>query len=162
VTDLVEAARTILDEATAAEVAATYDDVPIFPFDLVVARRSDPDTSFPDWEGSILLLSRENQGVCTWGLALDGPEAGRVLVGGDLPAGVGTVVHAPTLDDFVASRRWDRACLDCTPLLQAQAEPLDEEALALVVDGFTEGLSTQGWPCDSSRRFERGTVRMLL
>jgi hypothetical protein len=37
---------------------------------------------FPGWPAPVLVLSDENQGVCSWGVPLDGD--GRVLVGGDL------------------------------------------------------------------------------
>jgi hypothetical protein len=156
--DWVRAAQHTLTEATAIAVARPYTEQPVFPRQRVIAG---PGT-FPDWEGSVLLLSVENQGVCAWGLALDGGSAGAVLVGGDLCGGERTAVYCDDLDTFIRTRMWDAGCLDGPALLQAQAKPLDDSTRERLRTRWTELDRTIGWPCDVNLRFEGDGVRLML
>lgn len=151
----------VLDSATAEEIAAVYDDQPVYPNDLVI---EEPRSGrfFPEWYGSVLLISHENQGVCSWGLSLDGPQAGAVVVGGDLVVGNATVVYASSIAEFVAGRRWDGRCLNGQPLLQAEANELDELSLEFLRDHFTEVPSTFGWPCERNYRFGGRELLIML
>lgn len=64
----------VLHSATADEIAVVYNDQPVYPHDLVI---EEPRFGrFPEWDGSVLVISHENQGVCSWGLSLDGPQTG--------------------------------------------------------------------------------------
>jgi hypothetical protein len=150
-----------IDSATAEELAAVYDDEPVYPNDLVI-EEPHAGNFFPEWDGSVLLISHENQGVCSWGLSLDGPQAGAILVGGDLVVGNTTVVYASNISEFVAGRRWDGRCLNGQPLLQAQANELDELSLEYLNDRFTEGLRTFGWPCERNYRFAGSGLLIML
>lgn len=84
------------------------------------------------------------------------------MVGGDLVVGNTTVVYAPDISEFAAGRRWDGRCLNGKPLLQAQAEELDDLSLEYLRDHFTEVPSTFGWPCERNYRFSgKGLLVML-
>lgn len=152
----------LVTSSVAADAAETYDDQAVYPAEIVVEGPADEDTSFPDWPGEVLLLACENQGVCAWGLALDGEYAGSVVVGGDLLLGTTTVVYASSLEEYLKARRWDRACLEQEPLLQAQAGPLDQPALDALLALGREGTMTTGWPYATNRRFDVGEVRIMV
>jgi len=110
----------------------------------------------------VLVLADENQGVCSWGVPLDG-DRGPVLVGGELlDAGNSTVRYAASVEDFIAARRWDRRCLDAGPLLQAQAPELDQASLGHLQSLLSPAVSTAGWPGSRQYRFEGLGVRVLL
>jgi hypothetical protein len=145
-----------LDLATAGEIAAVYGDEAVFP--SVVAIHDERSDRFPGWHGSVLLISTENQGVCSWGVSLDGPDIGAIVVGLEGR----TVVHTPTLAEFITARRWDRLCLSREPLLQAQAHPLDTGSLAYLTGEFDQGTTTYGWPCEVNYRFQAADVRVML
>lgn len=161
--DAVSLAYATLDRNTAEEIATVYSDQVVFPHAVVVERSTDVPSHFPTWNGRVLVIAHENQGVCSWGLSLDGPSSGAVLVGGTLPGGLGTVVYSASLAEYVRARRWDTACLTSEPLLQAQAASLDDTTVAELSRSFREeGLATYGWPCPVNRRFRRGAVLVML
>lgn len=159
--DLIKAAGLLLDEETAHEIAAPYTDEVVFPRDLIIDD-SGAGGFFPRWKGRVLVISHENQGVCTWGLSLDGPSMGTIVVGGNLADGDRTVIHTDGLAEFIATRRWDARCLSREPLLQAQAEPIDEESLRYLRRDFEEGLTTYGWPAPYNYRFNLDQLMIML
>lgn len=156
---LMDHASSVVTRNVAEEIAGAYSDQAVFPSDVVVLCDS---LEFPAWSTPVLLLSRENQGVCCWGLSLEGEWAGAVVVGGDLPTGHRTVVYTATVDEFVSVRRWDRRLLQTEPRLQAQASPLDGRSMGRLRVGFEERTTTYGWPCPTNYRFERGSTRVML
>lgn len=159
--DLIEVARQLITPEIAEEIAVPYSDTVVFPARHIV-EVGGSSKQFPGWDGRVLVLSVENQGVCSWGLSLDGGDAGQVVVGGNLPSGVGTVVYATGVADFVAARRWDARLFGKPPLLQAQAIELDEATLRTLRSQFVEGITTFGWPCATNYRFESDTVALML
>jgi hypothetical protein len=158
-----ESLRSLVTSDVARELASTFGDQTVFPDRIVVDRPSDPDRMFPGWPTPVLLISVENQGVCAWGVPLDDPDP-PVLVGGDLGAGARdtTVPHAPSVEDFVAARRWDDVCLGREPLLQAQAVELDARSLEMLRAWYDERPSTTGWPGATQYRFEGDGLSILL
>lgn len=114
----------------------TFGDLPVYPQRVLVDGPAEPSLSwppssrrFPGWPGPVLVLSDENQGVCSWGVPLGG-SGDQVVVGGDLlDAGRATVPYAASVKDFIAARRWDHRCLSAAVLLQAQAAELDQASL---------------------------------
>src|SRR5262249_8474142 len=117
---------------------------------------------FPGWPGDVLVLSVENQGVCSWGVPLGG-DLCEVLVGGSLlDAGAATVRYTASVADFIAVRRWDGQCFSRDPLLQAQARGLDETSLARLEGLLSPGPSTAGWPGSRQYRFEGEGVQVML
>lgn len=91
-----------------------------------------------------------------------GGSSGEVLVGGDLfDAGQATVLYAATVEDFIAARLWDHACL-AAPLLRAQGGVLDEASLGYLQTRLTPAVATAGWPGARQYRFEGQDVRVLL
>jgi hypothetical protein len=155
----IPAALAALTADVADEIAAVFGDQVVFPARIEVDR-------FPGWPDRVLVLSHENQGVVTWGVPLGVPDP-PVLVGGDLedPSGddwtEGTVVYARSVAEFIAVRRWDAACL-VEPLLQAQAQPLDDASLRYLREHYDERTGTTGWPASAQYRFEHGRVKILL
>jgi len=117
---------------------------------------------FPGWPGPVLVLSDENQGVCSWGVPLGG-SSHPVLVGGDLlDAGRTTVQYAASVGDLIAARRWDHQCLNSGPLLQAQAPGLDQASLGYLQVRLNLAVETAGWPGLRQYCFEDQAVRVLL
>ena len=156
----------LMTAQVAAEIADVFGDGIVYPERVVV---DTPDSNwcgsgrrFPGWPGEVLVLSDENQGVCSWGVPL-GRDSCEVLVGGDLlDAGDATVRYSASVADFIAARRWDRQCLRGDPLLQAQAPELEAASLARLEELLSPGLSTAGWPGSTQHRFEGGGVRVML
>jgi hypothetical protein len=163
------AVERLLTADVAREAAETFGDQPVYPQRIVVdspaepsRRRARSSRRFPGWPGPVLVLSDENQGVCSWGVPLDG-SSGQVLVGGDLlDAGYATVLYATSVEDFVAARRWDHICLAAAPVLQAQAAELDQASLGYLRARLAPAVATAGWPGPRQYRFEGQDVRVLL
>jgi hypothetical protein len=159
----------LLTAGVAREVAETFGDQPVYPQRIVVDSPGEPSPGwpgssrrFPGWPGPVLVLSDENQGVCSWGVPLDG-SSGQVLVGGDLlDAGYATVPYAASVEDFIAARRWDHVCLGSAPVLQAQAAELDQASLGYLQARLAPAVATAGWPGPRQYRFEGQDVRVLL
>lgn len=160
----------LLTADVADEIAQAYGDQPVFPARIVVDSPSEPSRPgaaparrFPDWPGSVLVLSDENQGACSWGVPLDSRDP-RVLVGGDLDTGPATVPYAASVADFIAVRRWDRQCATRTPYLLAQAPGLERDQLRYLQERLAPGTETVGWPGPRQYRFEdaRHDVRVML
>lgn len=160
-TEVPYAVRRLLTADVAQEIARTFGDQPVYPERIVVDRPGDIGRRFPGWPEAVLVLSAENQGVCSWGVQLGG-SSGEVLVGGDLfDAGQATVVYAATVEDFIAARLWDHACLPA-PLLQAQGDVLDKASLGYLQTRLTPTVATAGWPGARQYRLEGRAVRVLL
>jgi len=151
----------LLTTDVAGEIAATFGDRPLYPARIVVDSPSSPSRRFPGWPGPVLVLSDENQGVCSWGVPL-GEGSTQVLVGGELlDAGRATVRYTASIKDFIEARRWDRACLS-GPLLQAQATELDQASLGYLRQRLAPAVATSGWPGPAQYRFEGQDVRVML
>lgn len=82
-TEVPFAVRRLLTADVAQEIARTFEDQPVYPERIIVDRPGDIWRRFPGWPEPVLVLSVENQGVCSWGVQLGG-SSGEVLVGGDL------------------------------------------------------------------------------
>ncbi len=145
------------------ELALAYNDHAVYPRRTVVDRPGTADRHFPGWATPVLVLAVENQGVCAWGVPLDGDDNPPVVVGGDVGGGTDTTVrYAADVRAYVRSRRWDHACLSSSPLVQAQAQPLDPATLASLRSRFDEVPSTMGWPGEVTYRFRTSAVRIML
>jgi hypothetical protein len=153
-----------LTAGTAEEIAALYGDQVVFPQQIIVDDTDDSHRSFPGWPTRVLVIAHENQGVVSWGVPLGDPSP-PVLVGGerdDSTNSPGTVVYAPSVEAFIAARRWDRTCWNREPLVQAQAAVLDDISLAVLRTRFHERPATQGWPGHTQYRFEANGVKIML
>jgi hypothetical protein len=164
------AVERLLTADVAAEIARTYGDQPVYPDRVLVDSAAEPSLRwpvparrFPGWRGPVLVLSDENQGVCSWGVPLNGDS--RVVVGGDmLEGGRITVPYAASVQDFIAARRWDRQCLAREPVLMAQAAELDQASLSCLQTRLLQVPGTGGWPGQRQYRFEDegNDVRVML
>src|SRR4051794_13230974 len=153
--EVVRQVASVFTREIAAQTAAVFSDQPVFPDKIVVDRPDDAERRFPGYPSPVLLLSDENQGVCSWGVPI-GQDRLPVLVGGDIsdePSST-TIEYASDIAAFVAARRWDHACLGQTPLIQAQANAIDDDALAFLKTRYRETLPTAGWPGCYQRRLE--------
>lgn len=131
-----------MTQAVAEQLAAVYSDHVVFPHEIVV---DDGGAGlFPGWGHPVLVLSHENQGVCSWGVSLGGDDLGAVLVGGEVQGEDRTVVYAESIEAFIAGRRWDGRCLNQEPLLQAQAGPLQARELNRLREMFDESSKLLG------------------
>ena len=155
------AVERLLTTDVAREIAKTFADTPVFPERIVVDTPESSSRSFPGWPGPVLVLSYENQGVCSWGVPLDG-DSHQVLVGGDLlDTGHTTVTYAASVEDYIAARRWDGQCLR-PPLLMAQGAELDQASLGYLQARLAPAVATGGWPGSRQYRFELRDVRVML
>jgi hypothetical protein len=147
----------------AEELALTYTDQVVYPRHIVIDPPGAPDRRFPAWPTPVLLLAIENQGVCAWGLPLDGDDNPPVIVSGERSDGSDTTIpYAADLDAYVAARRWDNQCLSSPVVLQAQADPVDPTTLAYLHANYEQLPSTTGWPGELTYRFRNGPVRIML
>jgi hypothetical protein len=157
--------RALVTPDVAEELAGPFGDTVVFPGRIEVDRPDDPERRFPGWPTPVLLVSVENQGVVSWGVPLDTDDP-PVLVGGEIADGDAysdtTVEYAPSVERFVATRRWDRALLERGLLVQAQAEELADPALAFLRGAFEEVLPTRGWPAVNQYRFQRADAKIML
>jgi hypothetical protein len=167
--DVPAAVGRLLTADVAAEIARTFGDQLVFPQRIVTdspagSSPAPPGFSrrFPGWPGPVLVLSDENQGVCSWGVP-SGGGGEVVVVGGDLlDAGCATVVYAASVADFIAARRWDHRCLSSGPVLQAQAAELDLASLGHLQARLAPAVATAGWPGSRQYRFEGRGVQVML
>lgn len=158
--DVMERARVAFSDASA--LAQAYSDQLVFPVVVQIDRGPNFDF-FPAWDGSeVLVLCHENQGVVTWGLDLDAGGESRVIVGGDLEGARSTEVYVSDVESFARCRLWDLVCLDSQPLLQAQADPLDEASLRELRANWHAESLTFGWPARANYRFERDSLRLMI
>lgn len=145
------------------ELALTYTDQVVYPRLTVIDRPGAPERHFPTAPTPVLLLAIENQGVCAWGVPLDGHDNPPVIVSGELSDGSDTTIeYAADVEAYVAARRWDAQCLSSAVVLQAQAKPVDPTTLAYLRAGYEQSSSTAGWPGDVTYRFRNGPVRIML
>jgi hypothetical protein len=140
----------LLTADVAVEIARVFGDQPVYPQRIVVdypdrasPARPGSQRRFPGWPGPVLVLSDENQGVCSWGIPAGGSD--EVVVGGDLlDAGHTTVSYAASVAAFITARRWDHRCLDDGPVLQAQAAELDPASLGYLQARLAPAVATTG------------------
>lgn len=162
------AVERVLTADVGVEIARTFGDQLVYPRAIVVdhpegAPGTPPGSRrrFPGWPGPVLVLSDENQGVCSWGVPAGGSD--EVVVGGDLlDTGCATVVYGSSVADFIAARRWDHRCLNDGPVLHAQAAELDLASLGYVQARLAPAVATAGWPGPRQYRFEGRDVRVML
>lgn len=160
------AVERLLTADVAAEIATAFGDQPVYPERIVVDGPASAGPGlgrrFPGWPEPVLVLSVENQGVCSWGVPLGGGDDCPVLVGGELlDAGETTVEYAASVEDFIAARRWDRRCLGTGPVLQAQAPELARSELGYLRARLSRAVATAGWPGSQQYRFEGRGVQVL-
>lgn len=159
----------LLTADVAEEIARAFGDQVVYPQRILVDSQAEPSLRwpgpsrrFPGWPGPVLVLSDENQGVCSWGVPVHGGSS-EVLVGGDLlDVGHVTVVYAASVEDFIAARRWDHQCLNSIPVLQAQAAELNQASLGYLQARLAPLVPTAGWPGSHQYRFEGQDVRVML
>ena len=107
------------------------------------------DRGVPDsTHGRMLPFMVENQGVCTWGIALDDADDPPVLVAVD-PA-FQWRPHAASFSTFIACQVWDYEKVQsrCV-VLAAEACKLAPHDLKLLRRQFHEGPTTHGWPTEN-------------
>lgn len=121
------------------------------------------DLAVVEWQSlSLLPIRHENQGVCTWAVALDGSADPPVFVEVDSGGKVWRLL-APSFSAYVYSCVWDHQQVFGKPaIVQAQNAPLSLPALDCLRAAFTEELQTQGWPGSTQHRFTNGMSAILI
>src|SRR5262245_43388201 len=116
-----------------------------------------------EWQSLRLLpFKYENQGVCTWSISLDGSDDPPVYVDVDTD-GKQWNMQAPTFSAYVYSCVWDYSVvMDQRALVQAQNEPLSEEAVGELRRHFSEQPPTFGWPGSTQHRFAGNQCAILI
>ncbi|HUP73588.1 MAG TPA: hypothetical protein VM282_11170 [Acidimicrobiales bacterium] len=77
------------------EVVKPYEHQVVFPERVHIDDPSSPESQFFGEASPVLVLTIENQGVCAWGVPLDGDDDPPVLVGGDLDGDTSPIVSRP-------------------------------------------------------------------
>jgi hypothetical protein len=110
-----------------------------------------------------LLFRNENQGVCRWAVWLNGSDDPPVFV--DYDGAFETYKPcANSFSDYVYTNFWDwgRVLNREQALIQAQNQPISDEALMFLRENFTSELQTSGWPGDHQYRFSSSDQRILV
>ena len=121
------------------------------------------DLAVIEWQSRISLpIRHENQGVCTWAVALDGSGDPPVFVEVDSGGKVWRLL-APSFSAYVYSCVWDYQQVFGKPaIVQAQNGALSRTGLDGLRAAFTEELQTQGWPGSTQHRFTNGMAAILI
>ena len=136
----------------------------------ILAKYSNQDPPIPlekfaviEWNSLRLMpFKYENQGVCTWSISLDGSDDPPVYVDVDSD-GKQWNMQAPTFSAYAYACVWDYALvLDQPALVQAQNEPLSEEAVGELRRHFGELPPTSGWPGSTQHRFAGNQCAILI
>jgi hypothetical protein len=141
------------DDALSILAANSNDDPPIPMHELALAE---------SMAGRLIPIRRENQGVCTWAVLLDGSDDPPVLVEVDSD---GTVWQpcAKKFSTYVYTCVWDyHVVLRQPALAQAQNGPLTPQALQALQGLFDERPRTFGWPGSAQYRFYGGQHGVLV
>ena len=109
----------------------------------------------------VLPFMSENQGVCTWALALhEGPDP-KVLVEVDTMPRPSWQVACESFRVWL--RCWvEDGLMNPRVVYSAQAPPLSGDMLAHLRDAFTEGPRTYAWPGKTNYRFRGPAADLLL
>ena len=103
--------------------------------------------------GPLVPIRRENQGVCTWAIVLDGSQDPPVFVEVDSD-GAEWRLHAQCFSTYVYASVWDyRRVLKQPALVQAQSGPISAQSLKALADSFDARPRTFGWPGNEQYRF---------
>jgi hypothetical protein len=134
----------------------------------VLASHSNDDRPIPlhkfeleQWNSNRLLaFKHENQGVCVWSILLDESDDPPVYVNVD---DNGWNLQADTFSDYVYSCIWDYAVVFARPaLVQAQNDPVSDDAINTLAAEFAEQLRTYGWPGCTQYRFAGSREAILI
>lgn len=110
----------------------------------------------------LLPFRHENQGVCTWAIALDGSDDPPVYVDVDSDGKKWNFL-APTFSAYVYTSVWDYAVVLNRPVVvQAQNEPLSETALTELRRCFREEQPTFGGLSSTQHRFTGNECGILI
>jgi hypothetical protein len=115
------------------------------------------------WQSKTLMpIRRENQGVCTWAVEIDGTEDPAVFVAVD-NNGMHWNLVADKFSDYVYSCVWDyQVVLKQIGLVQAQNCRLTKIARNLLLEALTPVLTTHGWPGSTQFRFSNPRFGVLI
>jgi hypothetical protein len=138
-------------------VASTYTSDVVFPASLQFLDGN----RMPGAGNDLLWLMTENQGVCHWGVPLGAGDDPPVIVGGDLEGGKASTEYANSIGEFVLAMAWDKRSMSHESIIQAQADPIDDQTLGLLGSRCSERVKTLGWPGRENRRYE-GQDGLLL
>jgi hypothetical protein len=112
--------------------------------------------------GRMLPIRRENQGVCTWSILLDGTDDPPVYVS-EVDSASRWQLHAPAFSTYVYSCVWDYGVvIGRLALVQAQHGPISDRTLRALADAFVEGPRTFGWPGSMQHRFSGDRHGLLI
>lgn len=114
----------------------------------------------------LLLIARENQGVASWAVRLDGTEDPAVVVEVDSWPDPNWIPCADKFSTFLFCQFWDYCGGPCdlrSKLLLARVyEDLTDDTLSSLRRGFEELPSTFGWPAGTNLRFQGDGGRILI
>ena len=162
IADLPAEVVTLLTPELCEEMAATFCDRIYYPRFIAIETPDDDEFDFPGLSEPVLYLFGEDQGIMDLGVAIS-REGYPVFVSydeDDDPRRV--LLHAPSLTEFIASRKFDGSVLGGAIVICAQAPKLAEDVLAHLSSRLSRGPHTEAWPTEAQYRFEGEGVRVLL
>lgn len=118
------------------------------------------------WDKGYLIIRFEEQGVCKWGVELNGSNDPPVAVSYRVTPydsdEQGWTRATDTFSHYVYNCVWDGQALSRKWLAEAENGPLSNIALETLREEFVTGPVSYGVPGDVQYRFERGSQRILL
>jgi len=122
-----------------------------------------PDFALTTWHSKTLLpIRNENQGVCTWGVELDGSDDPPVRVDVDMD-GREWWLQAPSFSKYVFSCVWDYVkVFQQSAVVAAQNDELSQTAIHKLGTLFEAELTTHSWPGHTQYRFHRKDHSVLI
>lgn len=112
--------------------------------------------------GEYLHIRSENQGVCYWGVLMNGEEDPPVFVANEMDF-KNPVMYARLFSEYARAFMWDwRRVLQDNAGIQAQNRPVSKEALEFMKGRFSSEVETWGWLGETQHRFYTPTQRVLI
>lgn len=112
--------------------------------------------------GPLIPIRRENQGVCTWAILLDGSNDPPVFVDVDSD-GTEWRLHAQNFSTYVYACVWDYRVVFKQPgLAQVQNGPISDLSLNALADSFDRRPKTFAWPGSAQYRFRGNGIGVLI
>ncbi len=111
---------------------------------------------------NLIVFRYENQAVCVWAFRLDGSDDPPVFLDFDSQFRTWSQC-ARSFSEHLYTWAWDYALvLKRELLVQAQNQPLTDDALSFLRMNFDVGIETNGWPANTQYRFSKDDKRILI
>lgn len=162
VADLPAEVVALLPDALCFEMAETFCHRVYYPRFVAIETPDDDEFDFPGLSEPIMYLFGEDQGIMDLGIAIS-REGYPVFVSyDDDEDGRRVLLHAESLEEYIAACAFDRRVLGAPVVVLGQAPKLTDDLLGHLVSTLTRGPHTMAWPTETQYRFSGDGVQLLL